>query len=67
MFGFIISRHQKSSAVAAAAADVAATTTTATTTPAAAVGYTRPGSASLHARLVGLTVAPFVLVLVQCT
>ena len=48
----------------AAAAAVAAATTTATIAVAAAVGHTSPGSASLHARLVGLTLAPFVLVLV---
>ena len=60
MFGFVILRNQKSPA--AAAADVAAATTTETVAAATAVGHTRPGSASLYVRLVGLTVAPFVLV-----
>ena len=42
------------SAAAAAAAAAAATV----------VGYTRPGSASLYARLAGLTLAPFIFVYV---
>ena len=66
MFGFFYLKKPKPSA-AAAAADVAAATTTtatiaATSAATAAVGHTMPGSASLYARLVGLTLAYFVLV-----
>ena len=65
-FGFIILGGKKSSAAAAADVAMAATTAAVAAAAAAAVGHTRPGSAWLYARLLGLTLGPFAHVLDVC-